>query len=79
MGNYQKYMNVFKEVFEVEEDVIKSGLEYNQIPEWDSIGHMNLISELEDGFDIMMEMDDIIEFSSFEKGVEILKKYDVEI
>ncbi len=38
---------------------------------------MSLIGALEDGFDIMMEMDDIIDFSSFKKGKELLKKYDI--
>lgn len=55
-----------------------TGLEYQAIEAWDSVGHMGLISELEDAFDIMMDTDDIIEFSSFEKGKEILGKYDVE-
>ena len=39
---------------------------------------MALISALEDAFDIMFDTDDIIDLSSFEKGKEILKKYDVE-
>ena len=34
---------------------------------------MSLVAELEDKFDIMMEMDDIIEMSSYEKGTEILE------
>ena len=38
---------------------------------------MTLISSLEDEFDIMMETDDIIDFESYEKGIEILKKYGV--
>ena len=38
---------------------------------------MELISVLEDTFDIMMETEDIIDFSSYEKGKEILSKYDV--
>lgn len=40
---------------------------------------MGLVAAIEDAFDIMMDTDDIIEFSSFEKGMEILRKYDVEI
>ena len=52
-------------------------LKYNDIPEWDSIGHMTLISGLEDEFKISIETDDIVDFSSFEKGKEILKKYKV--
>ena len=52
-------------------------IEYNEIPEWDSIGHMTLISELEEGFKITIETDDIIDFSSFKKGIELLKKYKI--
>lgn len=78
MTNMEKYMDIFKTTFSVSEEEAK-GLSYQDIPAWDSVGHMGLIAELEDAFDIMMETDDIIDFSSFEKGIEILKKYDVEI
>ena len=54
-------------------------IKYNEIPEWDSIGHMTLMSGLEEGFGITLETDDIVDFSSFKKGIEILKKYKVEI
>ena len=52
---------------------------YNEIPEWDSIGHMTLISNLEDAFEISFETDDIVDFSSFNKGKEILKKNNIKI
>lgn len=52
---------------------------FEGIPEWDSVGHMSLVSCIEETFDIMLETDDIIEFNSFQKGIEILKKYGVEI
>ena len=42
-------------------------------------GHMSLVAMLEDAFDIMMDTDDIIEFSSYEKGKEIIRKYEIEI
>ena len=78
MTNNEKYVNAFVEVFSVEpEDVEK--LEYQSIIEWDSVGHMSLMAELEDSFDIMMELEDIIEFANFEKGKEILGRYDVEL
>ena len=73
-----RYVEAFKESLDVKEEQL-AGLEYQAIPAWDSVGHMGLISELEDAFGIMMETDDIIDFSSFEKGMEILKKYNVEI
>lgn len=78
MTNYEKYVNVFVETFSVSaEDAEK--LEYQGISEWDSVGHMGLVSAIEDTFDIMMDTDDIIDFSSFEKGKEILaKNYSIE-
>ena len=53
-------------------------IKYNEIPECDSIGHMTLMSGLEEGFSITMETDDIVDFSSFKKGLDILKKYKVD-
>ena len=77
--NEDKYKKSFVESFEVEENLVNDTLEYNSIPEWDSIGHMTLISSLEENFDISMETDDIIDFSSYEKGKEILNKYSIKI
>jgi len=57
---------------------LDDNLEYNSIPEWDSLGHMGLIAELEEVFDIMMEMDDIIDFSSYKKGFELIAKNGIE-
>lgn len=73
MTNLEKYENAFIEAFEVETEKL-TGLKYQSISEWDSVGHMSLIANLEEAFDIMMEMDDIIELSSYEKGKEILNE-----
>ena len=78
MNNLEKYNNAFIESFEIGQDQL-AGLKYQDIPAWDSVGHMGLIVALEDAFDIMMDTDDIIDFSSFKKGIEILKKYDINI
>ena len=67
------------ETFNVKEDKLKNNLEYDSIPEWDSVGHMTMVAALEEAFDIVLEMDDIIDFSSFNYGKEILKKYKIEI
>lgn len=75
MNNLEKYNNAFIETFEISEDQLE-GLKYQDIPAWDSVGHMSLVAALEDAFDIMMDTDDIIDFSSYEKGKEILAKSD---
>lgn len=77
MTNLEKYKNVFCENLNVTEDQL-AGLKYQGTELWDSVGHMTLVAALEDAFDIMFDTDDIIDLSSYEKGQEILKKYDVE-
>lgn len=78
MANLEKYNKVFVKTLEVSEDIL-DGLKYQSIPQWDSVGHMRLIAELEDTFEIMMDTDDIIDFNSYEKGKEILSaNYEVE-
>ena len=78
MNNKEKYVNAFVEGLEIKREQVE-GLKYQEIQEWDSVGHMSLIAEIEDAFDIMLDTDDIIDFSSYQKGIEILKKYNVEI
>ena len=78
LKNKQKYDQVFIESFSIDESKLGDNLEYSTIPEWDSVGHMGLIAELEEAFDIEMEMDDIIGFSSYKKGFELIAKYGVE-
>ena len=78
MENLEKYENVFIEAFEIKESQLE-GLKYQDVDEWDSVGHMGLMTDLEEAFDIEMDIDDIIDFSSFEKGMEIMGKYEVVI
>jgi acyl carrier protein len=77
MSNLQKYDQAFITSFEIEVSQL-NGLTYQSIELWDSVGHMTLVANLEDTFDIMMETDDIIDLSSYEKGKEILmEKYGI--
>ncbi len=78
MTTLEKYTQVFTDTFGITDEEAKN-LKFQDIKAWDSVGHMGLISAIEEAFDIMMETDDIIDLSSFEKGKEILAKYDVEI
>lgn len=78
MTNLEKYTNVFCETFDITPDQTED-LKYQSIEAWDSVGHMGIIASLEDTFEIMLDTDDIIDLSSFEKGKEILAKYNVEL
>ena len=73
------YDEVFLECFSITKDQLNDNLEYNSIAEWDSIGHMSMIAGLEEAFNIILEMDDIIDFSSYNAGKKIMAKYNVVI
>jgi len=78
MTNLEKYNKAFCQSFSIDEEkILNANLEYNSIPEWDSVGHMGLIAEIEDAFNIQLEMDDVIDFSSYNKGKELLEKYKI--
>lgn len=79
MTNKEKYNKVFIDCFSVSPDVLNENFIYQCVPAWDSVGHMGMVAALEDAFGIMMEMEDIIDFSSYTVGIEKLKKYGIEI
>ena len=54
-------------------------LEIGATVEWDSVGHMSLVAELEDRFGIALETDDLIAMSSYTASLEILRRYGVSI
>ena len=79
MSNKDKYDEIFMETFEISADQLNEALEYQSIDSWDSVGHMTLMAGLEDAFDIMLEMDDIIDFGTYLTGIETMKKYGVKM
>ena len=79
MTNIELYKKVFISSLDFKEDQFRDDLKYQDIDEWDSIGHMSLISALEENFSINFETDDIIAYDSYNKGIEILKKYNVKL
>ena len=79
MNNLEKYNRVFKEVFSLDDAFDGETIKMNDTEDWDSIGHITLITTLEDTFDIMFETEDILAFDTYVKGMDILKKYDIEM
>lgn len=79
MTDLEKYHAVFIETFSVTKEDLNENFAYQSIDAWDSIGHMSLITALENTFEILIEMDDVIDFASFEKGREILQKYNLSL
>lgn len=79
MINEKKYVEAFMNALQLKEEQVNEGLTYQGIESWDSVGHMGLVAMIEETFDIMLDTEDIIDFSSYEKGIIILKKYGIDI
>lgn len=69
-----RVLKVFKEVLEINGEVDTSSLRYNETPNWGSLAHITLVSALEGEFDIMLEPDDILAMSNYDKAVNIVRK-----
>ncbi|MEO6831595.1 MAG: acyl carrier protein [Chitinophagaceae bacterium] len=74
MTNNEKLTAAFAEALSIEPSVVVDSLAYHSIPEWDSVSHMILISQLEEVFDVSIDTDDVIDMSSVAKAKEILTK-----
>lgn len=74
-----KYDAIFMSVFSVGKDALGEGFRFGEVAAWDSVAHLKLIDELETAFDVMLDTDDILHYGSYLNGIEILRKYGVEI
>ena len=79
MSNLEKLKNIFCEVFSVEPSSLNEDFDKDNIDGWDSVHQLSLTSSVEDEFDIMLDAEDILEFTSYEKVKSILAKYKIEI
>ena len=77
MENLEKYNGVFAEVFSATEDQLNELFDNQHVEGWDSVRQLSLTTALEDAFDIMLDAEDIMGFTSYEAGKTILTKYDI--
>lgn len=79
MSNLEKYNKVFMEVLNARPEQLNESFTFRDVPQWDSVAHLSLISELEDVFDVMFDSEDILHYGSYENGKKILGRMGVEI
>ena len=79
MTNLEKLNNIFCEVFSVEASALNDDFDKNSVEGWDSVRQLSLTSSVEDEFDIMLDAEDILEFTSYNNAKQILAKYDIEL
>lgn len=78
MTNLEKYDREFIRMFKVKKEDLPT-LKYRGIKAWDSLAHMDLMSEFEEMFDIQISTVDVMDFTDYNKGKQVLARYGVEI
>ncbi|MBE6002022.1 MAG: acyl carrier protein [Sarcina sp.] len=76
MTNLEKYDRAFLRLFHVKKEDLPT-LKYRGIKKWDSVGHMDLMSSLEEDFDIQIGTIDVLDFTDYNKGKIVLSRYGV--
>ena len=79
MKNLEKLNNIFCEVFSVDSNVLNDSFNKDNVDGWDSVCQLSLTSSVEDEFDIMLDAEDILEFTSYDNAKTILAKYEIEL
>jgi acyl carrier protein len=79
MTNLEKYNAIFTEVFGATADQLGDNFSKETVSEWDSVHQLNIISLLEEAFDLMLDPEDIMACTSYYAGKEILAKNGIEL
>lgn len=78
MTALEKYNRVLKESLRLEEDELNENLMYNRHKNWDSVAHIDMVAQLEEAFDVQFSTLQIMQFNTYDKGIEILKALGVD-
>lgn len=66
--------SVFKNALDIGKYKITLESRFEEVPDWDSLGHMRIISELEKRLKIEFEIEEIVGVDSVKKFISLIKK-----
>ena len=70
---YERLNEVFRNVFDDDEIEVEAGTTADDIEDWDSLEHINLISAVEDEFGIRFKMGEVSSMKNVGEMVDIIK------
>lgn len=80
MSNVEKLNNILLDIFpSLKLSELNDNLNKNNVDGWDSVHQLSIVSSLEDSFDIMLDVEDILKVDSYAHIKEILIKNDIEL
>ena len=71
---YEKLNNIFREIFDNDSIVVSDNTTSNDIEGWDSLEHINLITTIEDDFNIKFTMRELSNMKKVGDMVDIILK-----
>jgi len=74
----ESLVKVFADALAIAPARINDQLAYNSIEEWDSTAHMVLVAAIEQHFGVMLETQEVLGLSSFDKAKEILGRHGIQ-
>jgi acyl carrier protein len=74
MSDTDILIQAFRDALALPEDTDIPALAYGGHPNWDSVGHMALIAEIEERFDVMFDTDDVLALSSFDQALTMVRR-----
>jgi len=77
MSYLEKYNKAFIDVFAINAATLNDNFSKENVDEWDSVHQLNIVTLIEETFDIFLETEDIMDFTSYKNGKVILAKYDI--
>ena len=79
MTNIEKLNKIFCEVFSADETALDENFNNCNVEGWDSVRQLSLTTAVEDEFDIMLDAEDILDFTSYDNAKKVLAKYEIEL
>lgn len=79
MTNLEKYNKAFLSSMRITPEQLNDNLAYLRTKGWDSLSHFDMITAVEEFFDISISSIDVVRFNTYAKGKEILASYGVKI
>ena len=67
-----KVQEAFKATFNIDPQLVTIETTANDVPDWDSVGHLSLGANLEEVFEISLDVDDLMEMESVREIVRII-------
>jgi len=81
MSLLEEFIDILAEIFEIDREILIDGDELtpDDIENWSSISHMELICRFEETFNIEIDVEDITEMDSLGAMKDILRQYGVDL